>query len=227
MNDQKMNNGMASYMTDYFAPSGGEIKEKRTSSAKVYSLGGGRYQAVLYPEPVHYQNESGEWLEIHSAEMPESGLQAEQANDLVPGSVSSAATAQTGTAMVMNYVSSKRPATTYTAGYNTNIAHNDYTWGKCDTFLRFDASALPPIDSSYYVTGATLTMKATKANANETVYLKEVLSSWDGATLTYNNRPALLPCPWISSVRSITNMQCWNITLPIWCASGITAKIMA
>ena len=41
-----------------------EIKEKRTESSKTYSLGNGLYQAVLYPEPVHFKNKHGSWEEI-------------------------------------------------------------------------------------------------------------------------------------------------------------------
>ena len=43
---------------------GREMKEKRTGVGKLYDLGDGHYQAVLYPEPVHVQNAQGEWEEI-------------------------------------------------------------------------------------------------------------------------------------------------------------------
>ena len=44
-----------------------EIKEKRTRTSKIYDLGGGHYQAVLYPEPVHERNASGEWETVELA----------------------------------------------------------------------------------------------------------------------------------------------------------------
>ena len=46
------------------ALNGREIKEKRTRSSKIYALGNGLYQAVVYPEPVHYKSSKGEWEEI-------------------------------------------------------------------------------------------------------------------------------------------------------------------
>ena len=42
-----------------------ENLEERTSATKVFSLGENRFQAVIYPEPVHYlDNETGEWEDI-------------------------------------------------------------------------------------------------------------------------------------------------------------------
>ena len=38
---------------------GREVKEKRTRSSKTYALGNGLYQAVIYPDAVHYQNDKG------------------------------------------------------------------------------------------------------------------------------------------------------------------------
>ncbi len=43
---------------------GREEKGKRTRSSKLFSLGSGLYQAVLYPDPVHAQDKNGEWQEI-------------------------------------------------------------------------------------------------------------------------------------------------------------------
>ena len=44
---------------------GKEMTEKRTINSKTYDLGGGHYQAVIYPEPVHYRNAAGEWEEMN------------------------------------------------------------------------------------------------------------------------------------------------------------------
>lgn len=43
---------------------GREVKEKRTRSSKTYALGNGLYQAVVYPEAVHFRNDKGEWEDI-------------------------------------------------------------------------------------------------------------------------------------------------------------------
>lgn len=44
---------------------GTEDPAKRTRTGKIFSLGRNLYQAVLYPDPVHYQaKETGEWHEI-------------------------------------------------------------------------------------------------------------------------------------------------------------------
>ena len=43
---------------------GVEDKERRTRGSKIYSLGRGLYQAVLYPEAVHAQAKDGSWVEI-------------------------------------------------------------------------------------------------------------------------------------------------------------------
>ena len=43
---------------------GQEILKKRTHNAKVFDLGRGAYQIVQYPDTVHYQDESGAWMEI-------------------------------------------------------------------------------------------------------------------------------------------------------------------
>ena len=101
-------------------------------------------------------------------------------------------TERTTSSMQMAYTSSKQPAATHpVTGYSTYVAYNDYSYGKTDTFLKFNSDALPAIDSSYYVTGAVLTMYATAANNNVPVYLKEVLGNWSSTSITYNNRPSV------------------------------------
>nr|MBQ4456683.1 hypothetical protein [Clostridia bacterium] len=41
-----------------------EDTSRRTRSSKIFSLGRGLYQAVLYPEPVHAKAPDGSWVEI-------------------------------------------------------------------------------------------------------------------------------------------------------------------
>ena len=95
-------------------------------------------------------------------------------------------TERTTDAASMAYVTSVNPSVGYPAtGYSTNIAHNHYGWGECYTFLRFEDASLPQIDSSYYVTAATLTMISTAANGGKHVYLREVLDDWSAAAITY------------------------------------------
>lgn len=43
---------------------GEEVKKNRTAHQKVYDLGRGVYQYVLFPEMVHYQDETGQWQDI-------------------------------------------------------------------------------------------------------------------------------------------------------------------
>ena len=49
---------------------GEEVKGKRTAHQKVYDLGRGVYQFVVFPEMVHYQNESGQWQDIDNTLVP-------------------------------------------------------------------------------------------------------------------------------------------------------------
>ena len=46
---------------------GHEEKARRTRSSKIFNLGRGLYQAVIYPEPVHAQDANGEWQEIDNS----------------------------------------------------------------------------------------------------------------------------------------------------------------
>jgi len=43
---------------------GQEMKEKRSRGRKIFDFGNGRYQAVLFPEEVHFADANGEWHEI-------------------------------------------------------------------------------------------------------------------------------------------------------------------
>ena len=101
-------------------------------------------------------------------------------------------TQQADTGLSMAYTSTKKPTTNYPAtGYSTVLAYGDYSLGNASTYLRFEQSALPEIDSSYYVTAATLSMYTVDpAPAVSTaVYLKEVKSPWTQSAITYNTRP--------------------------------------
>lgn len=103
-------------------------------------------------------------------------------------------TEQTSSAMSMAYTASKKPTTNYPAtGYSTMISNSDYSLGKACTFLRFEDDALPVIDSSYYVTAATLNMRTVEGSTTTAtaVYLKEVKETWEQSTITYNNSPAV------------------------------------
>ena len=61
---------------------GREVKEKRTRSSKTYSLGNGLYQAVVYPEAIHYRNENGEWEDIDHSLTHENGCCCDHSGDL-------------------------------------------------------------------------------------------------------------------------------------------------
>lgn len=110
-------------------------------------------------------------------------------------------TQQSASVMDMAHTSSTKPTTTYSgSGYSVRVANNNSTYGKCSTYLKFhynpedpSNSALPPIDSSYYVTAATLTMRTTTNGGSTPVYIKEVTSNWNPATITFNNAPNVCP----------------------------------
>ena len=61
---------------------GKEVKSKRTRSSKTYSLGNGLYQAVIYPEAVHYRNEKGEWEDIDHTLTQADGSLCDHSGDL-------------------------------------------------------------------------------------------------------------------------------------------------
>ena len=101
-------------------------------------------------------------------------------------------TQQADTGLSMAYTSTKKPTTNYAAnGYSTLLAYNDYSLGKVCSYLQFAQSALPEIDSSYYVTAATLSMYTVDPapTMSTAVYLKEVESPWTQSAITYNTRP--------------------------------------
>ena len=99
---------------------------------------------------------------------------------------------QADTGLSMAYTSTKKPTTNYTAsGNSTILAYDDYSLGKVCSYLQFQQSALPEIDSSYYVTAATLSMYTVDPapSMSTAVYLKEVESPWTQSAITYNTRP--------------------------------------
>lgn len=112
-------------------------------------------------------------------------------------------TQQTANVLSMAYTASKKPTTNYPGtGYSVRIANNNSTYGKCNTYLRFEYdpddaenSALPPIDSSYYVTAAELTMRTAYNGGSTPVYIKEVQETWDATTITYDNSPKVCSEP--------------------------------
>ena len=85
----------------------------------------------------------------------------------------------------MAYVTSEEESISHPVNTQeiTKIAHNYPGEGECFTFLRYDT--LPEIDSSYYVTAATLTMRSRSNNGGKNVYLREVRDDWDPTTITY------------------------------------------
>ena len=112
-------------------------------------------------------------------------------------------TQQTANVLSMAYTASKKPTTNYPGtGYSVRIANNNSTYGKCNTYLRFEYdpddaenSALPPIDSSYYVTAAELTMRTAYNGGSTPVYIKEVQETWDATTITFDNSPKVCSEP--------------------------------
>ena len=108
-------------------------------------------------------------------------------------------TQQSANVMSMAYTSSAQPDEKFPGtGYSVRVSHNNSTYGKCCTYLRFeydptdaDKSALPLIDSSYYVTAAELTMRTTYNGSSTPVYIKEVLSEWEPDDIYYNKRPSV------------------------------------
>ena len=76
------------------------------------------------------------------------------------------------------------------------VSYNHSTWGTSRSYIKFLPSDLPTIDSSYYITKATFSVKTkTAPTAKASIYLKEVLGDWSSRTITYANAPALADKP--------------------------------
>ena len=96
-------------------------------------------------------------------------------------------------AMEDNFVTSQRPDTVqdYTSSAMF-VTKGNSTWGTSRAYVKFLSSALPAIDSSYYVTKAMFYVKTKeKPTTAASVYLREALSGWNENTITYSNAPAL------------------------------------
>ena len=101
------------------------------------------------------------------------------------------------TAIEDNFVTSKKTTTVqlYNAT-NMIVSYNHSTWGTSRSYIKFLPSDLPTIDSSYYITKATFSVKTkTAPTAKASIYLKEVLGDWSSRTITYANAPALADKP--------------------------------
>ena len=44
----------------------GEVEERRDAHTKVFRMSDGRYMAAMYNEPVHYQDDAGDWQDINN-----------------------------------------------------------------------------------------------------------------------------------------------------------------
>ncbi len=98
----------------------------------------------------------------------------------------------TASAMEDNFVTSKAPTTVQPAtGTQLRVAYNHATYGTCLSFMKFRQDSLPVIDSSYYVTKAALVIGVQSVSTPGPIYLREVLSSWNANTLTYDNQPQI------------------------------------
>ena len=92
-----------------------------------------------------------------------------------------------------NFVSSAYPNSvqSYSATGMT-VSYSSSSWGTSRAFIKFLASGLPAIDSSYYITKAIFNVKTkTAPTTAASIYLKEVPEAWDSQDITYNNAPDL------------------------------------
>lgn len=92
------------------------------------------------------------------------------------------------------YTCSKNPNTNY-SGMSSNIlrlTNNSSSWGNCECYFQFGPNVLPTLDSSDYITNATLYFTTAQAGYPTTAFdatVHEVTGSWAQNTLKYNNRP--------------------------------------
>lgn len=93
------------------------------------------------------------------------------------------------TALKKNLVKSATPETVFAGVATATVEEGQNGAPKSIGFYKFEQAYLPPIDSSYYVMDATLTL--TSSNRTPTLYLNEVLEDWSAETLTYANKPAM------------------------------------
>lgn len=87
------------------------------------------------------------------------------------------------------YVCKSSPNSTYT-DENTNIlcvGKRDASSSVCRSYIKFEGVNAALTDM--YVDKATLTLNTTQANTGMSIYVRNVCSSWNASTITYNSQP--------------------------------------
>ncbi len=87
------------------------------------------------------------------------------------------------------YVCKSSPNSTYT-DENTNIlcvGKRNTSSSVCRSYIKFEGVNAALADM--YVDRATLTLNTTQANTGMSVYVRNVCSSWNAGTITYNSQP--------------------------------------
>lgn len=92
-----------------------------------------------------------------------------------------------------NFVSSAYPNSVQSySDTGMTVSYSSSSWGTSRAFIKFLASGLPAIDSSYYITKAIFNVKTkTAPTTAASIYLKEVPEYWNSQAITYNNAPDL------------------------------------
>ncbi len=92
-----------------------------------------------------------------------------------------------------NFVSSAYPNSVQSySDQGMTVSYSSSSWGTSRAFIKFLASGLPAIDSSYYITKAIFNVKTkTAPTTAASIYLKEVPEYWNSQAITYNNAPDL------------------------------------
>lgn len=92
-----------------------------------------------------------------------------------------------------NFVSSAYPNSVQSySDTGMTVSYSSSSWGTSRAFIKFLATGLPAIDSSYYITKAIFNVKTkTAPTTAASIYLKEVPKYWDSQAITYNNAPDL------------------------------------
>lgn len=92
-----------------------------------------------------------------------------------------------------NFVSSAYPSTVQSySDTGMTVSYSSSSWGTSRAFIKYLATGLPAIDSSYYITKAMFSVKTkTAPTTAASIYLKEVSEYWDSQAITYNNAPDL------------------------------------
>lgn len=92
-----------------------------------------------------------------------------------------------------NFVTSAYPNTVQSySDTGMTVSYSSSSWGTSRAFIKYLATGLPAIDSSYYITKAMFSVKTKSAPTTAaSIYLKEVSEYWDSQAITYNNAPDL------------------------------------